>query len=101
VGTQAAPGASARLVPSFDGRHGRLYVQGLPQLTSERQYQLWLIKDGARVNGGVFSVGPTGEGVLYVDAPVPLATYTGFGVTVEPAGGSPGPTGPRVLAAIL
>ena len=101
VATQAAPGASGRLVPSIDGRHARLLVQGLPLLPAERQYQLWLVKDGARVSGGVFSVSAKGSAVLAVEAPVPLATYTGFGVTVEPAGGSAGPTGQRVLAAAL
>ena len=101
IGTQAAPGASGRLVPSIDGRRAKLHVEGLPPLASGRQYQLWLIKEGARVSGGVFSVSAGGSAVLAVEAPVPLATYTGFGVTVEPAGGSPGPTGQRVLAGAL
>jgi anti-sigma-K factor RskA len=71
-------------------------VDHLEPLGPDQQYQLWLIKDG-RISGGVFDVGDDGYGSLTVRAPDPLDSYT-FGVTVEPAGGSPGPTGPRVLA---
>ena len=98
VPTADAAGASARLVPTADARRATLVAQGLPPLPPDRQYQLWLIKDGVRVSGGVFSVSPDGRAKVAVRAPMPLATYTGFGVTIEPAGGSPGPTGPRVLA---
>ncbi len=97
VGTEAAFGAAGSLVPSIDGRHAMLKVRGLPTLPSQRQYQLWLVKDGVRTNGGVFSVDRTGWAVLVLSPPHRLSTYTAFGVTVEPRGGSPGPTGPRVL----
>jgi anti-sigma-K factor RskA len=97
VGTEAALGAAGTLVPSIDGRHATLTVQGLPHLTSGRQYQLWLVKDGARTSGGVFSADNSGRACLVLTPPQRLATYTAFGVTVEPWGGSPGPTGPRVL----
>lgn len=101
MGTQAAPQATGMLIVSADGEHGTLVVDGLPYLDPERQYQLWLIQDGQRTSGGVFSVDPEGYGSLWISSPQPLSSYSGFGVTVEPAGGSPGPTGEKVLGSSL
>ena len=82
---------------SMDGDHGTLVVDGLPVLTEAEQYQLWLIRDGERTDGGVFSVDRRGYGSMWVHADEPLDSFDSFGVTLEPAGGSPGPTGPRML----
>jgi anti-sigma-K factor RskA len=100
-GTQVVPQATGLLVVSTDGEHGTLVVDGLPPLDPERQYQLWLIQDGQRTSGGVFSVSQEGYGSLWVTSPEPLSRYSAFGITVEPAGGSPGPTGDKVLGGTL
>jgi anti-sigma-K factor RskA len=96
-GTDAAPGAAATLVVGVEGGQGALVVDDLPPLHESREYQLWLLRDGQRTSGGVFSVDRHGYGVLRVSAPRPLREYTSFRVTIEPRGGSPSPTGPRVL----
>ncbi len=101
VGTGAAPDAVATIVVGVDGDQGALVVDDLPPLAEGRQYQLWLIKDGQRTSGGVFSVDQDGYGVLWVSPPRPLVEYTSFGVTIEPKGGSPAPTGERVLGGSL
>ncbi|MCU0522460.1 MAG: anti-sigma factor [Anaerolineae bacterium] len=101
AGVGAASEASGTLVISDDGEYGTLVVDGLPSLPADRQYQLWLIRDGQRTNGGVFSVSLEGYGALVVASPDPLSSYPGFGVTIEPAGGSPSPTGDQVLAGTL
>ena len=101
MGTDAAPDATGTLVISDDGVHGALVVDGLPVLGQDQQYQLWLIRDGKRTSGGVYSVDAEGYGVLWIYAPEPLASYPSFGITVEPAGGSPRPTGERVLGGRL
>lgn len=93
--------ASGLLVISEDGEYGTLVVDGLTKLSSNQQYQLWLIKDGKRTSGGVFSVQDSGYGMLRIDSPEPLIDYQSFGVTIEPAGGSPGPTGLKVLGGNL
>lgn len=95
--TQSALAARGVILFSSGESFGALVVEDLPPLEPERQYQLWLIRDGARISGGVFSVSPQGYGTLLVSAPLPLESYQAFGVTIEPAGGSPGPTGPKVL----
>lgn len=95
--TDNAPGALGVLVPGADARVATLVISGLPALAADQQYQLWLIEDGTRTSGAVFSVAADGSVTVTVAAPQPLSRYSAFGITVEPAGGSPGPTGPRVL----
>lgn len=101
AGTDAAPGAVGTLVISGDGEYGTLVVDGLPTLDQAHQYQLWLIRDGQRTSGGVFSVNDEGYGALLISSEAPLSSYPSFGITVEPAGGSPGPTGDKVLGGSL
>jgi anti-sigma-K factor RskA len=97
LGTDAAPEASGLRIISADGRNGTLIVDRLAALDDAHQYQLWLIRDGKRTNGGVFSVSQTGFGTMKITAPDSLANYPAFGITIEPYGGSPGPTGEKVL----
>jgi anti-sigma-K factor RskA len=94
--TENAPGATGILIISADGEYGSLVVQGLPDLDPEHQYQLWLIDNGERTSGGVFSV-EHGYAAIEVHAPRFLSSYQSFGITIEPAGGSSGPTGAKVL----
>lgn len=101
AGTEAAPLATGVLVISEDGRHGALIADLLPSLPEGFQYQVWLIRDGVRTSAGIFSVNPEGYGVVYLKSPEPLVNYPAFGVTIEPAGGSPGPTGDKVLGGDL
>ncbi len=98
VGTENAPNATGVMVLGSHYRPelGTLVVDHLEPLPAGQQYQLWLL-NGGRISGGVFDVGDDGYGSLTVRAPTPLDSYT-LGVTIEPAGGSPEPTGLRVLA---
>jgi anti-sigma-K factor RskA len=101
AGTEVAPNGAGTLVISADGEYGTLIVDGLPALDKDQQYQLWLIRDGQRTSGGVFSVNPEGYGALWISSPEPLSSYPAFGITIEPTGGSPGPTGEKVLGGTL
>lgn len=97
-GTQSAPNARASLYCDPSGRTGLLSAADLPPLPVGEAYQLWLIRDGQRTSGGLLTVDASGRGVLAVQAPEPLGVYQSVGMTVEPASGSPGPTGQRVLS---
>jgi anti-sigma-K factor RskA len=99
--TQNSPKAMGTLVINQSGEYGSLVVDGLALLDSGHQYQVWLIKDGQRTSGGVFSVNPEGYASLELDAPLSLIQYQSIGITIEPAGGSPGPTGVKVLGGDL
>jgi len=61
-GTEATPQAVGKVVMSEDGYYGVIVADGLPDLSESQQYQLWLIKDGQRTSGGVFSVIDGGVG---------------------------------------
>jgi anti-sigma-K factor RskA len=100
-GSEFTPNATGLLVMSVDGKHGTLVVDRLPVLDEAHQYQLWLTQDGVRDDGGVFSVDRYGYAAYWVHTDKPLASYTSFGITIEPAGGSLGPTGDKVLGGDL
>jgi anti-sigma-K factor RskA len=91
------PQAQGYLMVFDNENYGTLVVEDAPLLDAEHQYQLWLIRDGKRTSGGVFSVDQAGYGTLQVSANMPLESFPTFGVTIEPTGGSPGPTGKKVL----
>jgi hypothetical protein len=89
---------SGLLLLKPDDPHAVLIVQDLQPLPRDRAYQLWLRwGDRQRDNGGVFRVDEQGFGLVYITAPQPFTTYQRVGITEEPAGGSPGPTSPRVI----
>lgn len=80
-----------------------LVLWGLPRVEAGKTYQVWLIDEtGARTSAGLFDrVNGQGYTTVTIQSPVPIGQFVGLGVTVEPSGGSAGPTGPRVLAVNL
>lgn len=99
--TEQAPQARGMLMVSRDHNWAILVSEGLAPSQQEMGYQVWLIKDGLRTSGGVFTVDETGYGQLFIRPPASLDEFGGIGVTVEPRAGSPGPTGNKVLDAQL
>jgi anti-sigma-K factor RskA len=60
---------------------------------------MWLIdSQGDRTSGG-FLVPEMNRPfeTAVISLSLPLTGFTGFGITLEPFGGSPKPTGPRIL----
>lgn len=74
-----------------------VYVRNFPQCESGMKYQLWLMKNGQRSSGGLFSVDTSGMGLLVIPLEDSLDTYDAVGITPEPATGSPGPTSPPIV----
>jgi anti-sigma-K factor RskA len=97
----SASHATGFVLISADGDDGALVVDGLPPLGESQQYQLWLIRDGQRTSGAVFSTDEKNYGGTRIRAPRPLTDYSAVGITIEPAGGSEQPTGTQVLAGSL
>jgi hypothetical protein len=96
-GTDFKPDATGLMIVGGQGNVGALIVDRMPVLDDAYEYQLWMIGEGGRVNGGVFNVSEDGYGVKYIHSPDPLLSYDSFGITIEPAGGSASPTGDKVL----
>lgn len=86
-----------------DAESNRIWVSidALPALPPDQTYQLWVFVDDETVDGVVFAEeGAAGEGAIQIEATGPTSE-TGkmkIAVTIEPAGGSPLPTGPIILS---
>jgi anti-sigma-K factor RskA len=100
------------LAPPTAGAQGRGFVavpesggppvvvlQDLPDQPPSRTYQVWVIRNGQPVSAAVLQ--PGREGQQRVELQQDLAGAQTVAVSVEPAGGSPSPTGPIVLAGNL
>lgn len=98
-GAGGAPEGTIYLAP--DNPTALLWLRNLDNLDWDHAYQLWLIRDGQRVSGGVFRPGRDGRAILLVHAPLPWKDYQEIGVTVEPKDGSMKPTTPRVIGGKL
>ena len=98
---EAAPGASGFVLISADGDEGALVVDGLPPLGESQQYQVWLLRDGQRTSGAVFSTDENSYGGTRIKVSGSLLEYSGVSITVEPFGGSSQPTGTNVLGGLL
>lgn len=100
-GTPQAPDAWADLRFQPDNQEAVLVVGDLSALDADKTYQLWLVDSaGKRDTGALFNCGSKGTAKVLVSAPRRMRDYVRFGVTIEPAGGSPGPTGPGVLRSV-
>ena len=90
AGTKVAPTAKARVF--FNPATHKVYVdvRSLPALPAGKQYQLWALDKGKPIDAGVLTAATaTGEGLQHMKD---IASAQTFAMTVEPAGGSPGPT---------
>ncbi len=98
VGWYAVAGteATGRFWAVPQGNVACLVVQGLPKLDSGHVYQVWLIHGQQRTNGGLFEAF-NGNGWILIRSDKPMSEYDAVGVTVEPKGGSAGPTSAPVL----
>lgn len=100
-GVGAGHGAFGTVVLDRNDRDGVMAVTGMPALQPGQQYQLWLVRGSERRSAGVFSVDGEGYGTLVMTVPADFRDFRALGVSVEPAGGSAAPTGPRVMGGAL
>jgi anti-sigma-K factor RskA len=98
AGPAEQQGGRVVLVEPAAGRSPTLVVDRLPALPPDRAYQVWVIRGGQPVSAAVL---PPAEGPRLVELRESLAGAQTVAVSVEPAGGSPSPTGPVVLATNL
>jgi anti-sigma-K factor RskA len=99
-GTGTTGNATGRVYAAANDTDIALVLSNMPTLAPDQVYQVWLSDwTNRRISGRVFTVDNAGWGWLVIHAPQILAQYQAAGVTVEPMGGSPQPTGARILFA--
>ena len=76
-------------------------AEEFPPLQPGAVYQVWLLHGDDRMSAGLFSVDESGSAMMMVESPMPLDTLDGVGITMEPAGGSPTPTGDLLVRGIM
>lgn len=89
---------SAAATVSVNGNSGTLNVEQLPVTSKDETYQIWVVRDGEVEPSATFSY--SGKPVSAV-IPQSLAGANQIVVTLEPAGGSQIPQGPKFLSAEL
>jgi len=77
------------------------YAANLPELPAGKTYQLWLVPaQGSPISAGIFQTDPAGNGEVILPHLPAGVEAKAFAVTVEPEGGVPQPTGPKVLVGL-
>jgi hypothetical protein len=96
VGDPAPAESRGVLFVASDRQHWYLKIDGLLPCPQGRSYQVWFInKEGVTVSGGTFDP-KVGVRVELSSETMPAGTVA-VSITLEPAGGSPEPSGPAVL----
>ncbi len=103
VSTPAAPDAHGQLVYVPSAGQASLTVTGLPTAAlagGSRVFEVWLIRpDGTAYAAAFLTQGPDGTWSAAMHGN--MAAYSAVAATVEPRGGSPGPTGAKVFEGTL
>lgn len=95
-GTDEQPQAQGQLIANPNDQSGVLVISGLPPLELGRTYQVWLIGD-APVSAGLLTVDEKGQSVLIITSEKAIGSFNSVGISIEPEGGSPQPTGEIVV----
>jgi len=96
-----APSASARAF--WSRARGMVFsATSLPAPPPGRTYQVWVVtKDPAPLSAGLVEPDAQGRVNVVFATPATIAQPIAVAVTLEPAGGVPAPTGPKVLVGLV
>jgi anti-sigma-K factor RskA len=100
-GTEVQPQVQGQLLVDPNSQSAVLIVTGLSRLEPGKTYQVWLIDGGAPVSAGLLTVNEEGQGVFIVTSEEAIGSFKSLGISIEPAGGSPQPTGEIVVLSDL
>jgi anti-sigma-K factor RskA len=98
TGSDAAEGAAGYAVFPRDGT-GYIVLMGLLPAPDDHVWQAWMLDDEHAASAGLMSVDTDGLAMLEGVEPMPGMALVA--VTMEPAGGSPGPTTTPVVVGQL
>lgn len=95
-GTEVAPDARGTLFVGTDSLV--LVLHGLQPLSADQTYQLWLIPEEANpVSAGLVQISNPTTPLLTAEISLATQTFATVGLSIEPSGGSPQPTGSIVI----
>jgi anti-sigma-K factor RskA len=100
-GTDIQPRAQGQLIVDPNSESAVLVIAGLDQLEAGKTYQVWLIDGGTPVSAGLLTVDENGQGVFIVTSEAAIGSFNALGISIEPEGGSPQPTGDIVVLSEL
>jgi anti-sigma-K factor RskA len=101
TGTDVQPQAHGQMLANPAQPQAVLIVSDLAPLPPDRVYQFWLIRQNVPVSAGLFTVDEQGHAILPVEAAEVIGAFDTIGVSIEPSGGSPQPTGDIVMLGSL
>jgi hypothetical protein len=100
AGQAAAPKASARAF--WSRSRGMVFTaSNLPPLPAGKTYQVWVVTGQGPLSAGLLTLDAQGGANETFKTPSDIPQPVAMAVTVEPTGGSPGPTGDRYLVGAL
>jgi hypothetical protein len=97
AGLGPTPSAAGRTFVNRDAGRAMFYAFNLPQVASDKTYELWFITAGGPVAAGTFLPDSQGIGGLEVDRIAAGPAILAWAVTIEPRPGVSKPTGAMVL----
>ncbi|WP_240338468.1 anti-sigma factor [Peribacillus alkalitolerans] len=94
---QSHPGTNgiAYIVQRESEKNLVVQVHELPGVEGSQVYQVWLLKNGKRENGGIFKPDENGSGILTYQL-AEGQTFDQIGITVEPDANSSQPRGEKI-----
>jgi anti-sigma-K factor RskA len=102
TGMEEHPDVQGELVIAPGYQRAVLSLANLQKQPSGMAYQLWFVRNGERISGGVFyPEAASPERPMLVLLPEDFASYQWLGITIEPEQGSEEPTSPPVAGAVV
>lgn len=98
-GMEANPNGYGKVIWDSESNRALLQVSNLPAVPSDKDYQLWIIKNNKPVSAGVFTVNDPEKDSFFKIEEMEASEQTAdaFAITMEPKGGMPQPTGDMYL----
>ena len=98
-GMEVNPNGYGKVIWDSESNRALLQVSNLPAVPSDKDYQLWIIKNNKPVSAGVFAVNNPEKDSFFKIEEMAAGEQAAdaFAITMEPKGGMPQPTGDMYL----
>ena len=99
AGLDVNPDGYGKIIWDSESNRALLQVSNLPPVPTDKDYQLWIIKNNKPVSAGIFAVNDPRQDNFFKIEQIAAQedAADAFAVTMEPKGGMPQPTGEMYL----